>query len=260
MGQRKRNKPIIGIAGDVDLAGGGDANAPPALRSCCRMTYVDAIVAAGGCPLVLPPVPEQIENQLSMVDGVVLIGGDDPRTEPFGEPTDPRAPLVEDRRQRYDVALLEALQRHERLPVLGVCYGMQMMALVAGGRLDQHLPDTLGPGGEAHWQRPHGIEARQGSPQWLQEAAGETPLSRHRQAVASPGGLSVAGEGPGGVIEAVHDPARAFYVGVQWHPERSGNGKLGLGVYSVLVRACGGQDGPASNALPRRIDRTTSGN
>ena len=239
MDQHER-RPIIGIAGDVDVAGGGDANAAPSLRSCCRMTYVDAVVAAGGVPIVLPPVIEMIPEQLALIDGVLLIGGDDPRTEAFGQPTDPRATLVEPVRQRYDEALLAALGEHVHTPVLGVCYGMQMMALTAGGTLDQHLPDTLGDRWLAHWQRPHAIEPVGQAPPWLVASPGEQPLSRHRQAVASAGGLSVAGEGPDGVIEVVQDLSRRFYVGVQWHPERSGNGPLGLGVYSVFVRSCRG--------------------
>lgn len=244
MGQREdrrtSRRPIIGIAGDVDVASTGDAKAPPGLRSCCRMSYVDALVAAGALPIVLPPVIDLIEEQLAMVDGVVLIGGDDPRTEAFGEPTDWRANLVEELRQSYDVALLRSLDDHPEIPTLGVCYGMQMMALVAGGSLNQHLPDTLGDRWQAHWHRPHAITPRDDAPAWLTEGSSETPLSRHRQAVARAGNLSVSGEGPDGVIEVIHDPSRPFYVGVQWHPERSGNGRLGLGVYSVLVRACGG--------------------
>ncbi len=236
---RQLARPLIGIAGDVDVAPSSDPAAPPALRSCCRMTYVDAVVAAGGLPIFLPPVIGQIPEQLSMVDGLLLIGGDDPRTEPFGEPTDPRVTPVIELRQSYDAALIQALDDRPDVPVLGVCYGMQMMALLAGGRLDQHLPDTLGQAWSLHWRRPHGIEAKEGAPAWI-SASPDNPLSRHRQAVADAGSLSVAGVAPDGIIEAVHNPERSFYVGVQWHPELSGNGALGLGVYSVFVRACRG--------------------
>jgi putative glutamine amidotransferase len=233
------SRPVIGIAGDVDVAPGSDPAAPPALRSCCRMTYIQAIIQAGGLPIVLPPVVEQIPEQLALVDGVVLIGGDDPRTEPFGEPTDPRIAPVEPLRQEYDTALLTALDGQPESPVLGVCYGMQMMALVAGGRLHQHLPDTLGKAWAAHWRRAHPIEAKPGAPDWL-AIASDNPVSRHRQAVADAGSLAVAGVAPDGVVEVIHNPDRRFYVGIQWHPELSGNGPLGLGVYSVFVRACRG--------------------
>lgn len=244
MGQHRSDRPLIGIAGDVDRAPSSDPSAPIALRSCCRMSYIDAVVAAGGLPIVLPPIVGQIPEQLALVDGVLLIGGDDPRTEPFGEPTDGRITPVEPLRQDYDTALLRALAGREDLPVLGVCYGMQMMALVAGGRLDQHLPDTLGEAWAVHWHKPHALEMDSGAPDWLLDDAQGQPYSRHRQAISNAGDLSVAAMAPDGTIEAVHDPQRRFYAGVQWHPERSGNGGLGLGVYSVFVRSCGGQDGP----------------
>ncbi|MFI4917136.1 MAG: gamma-glutamyl-gamma-aminobutyrate hydrolase family protein [Phycisphaerales bacterium JB060] len=244
MDQRgQHDRPLIGIAGDVDVAPSSLRTDPPALRSCCRMSYIDAITAAGGLPIVLPPIAEQIPDQLALVDGVLLIGGDDPRTEPFGEPTDPRVTPVVELRQVYDSALLRALKARAEMPVLGVCYGMQMMALLAGGRLDQHLPESLGDAWEAHWHRPHVIEPGKGAPAWLVSQS-DNPYSRHRQAVDHAGSLAVGGVAPDGVIEVVHDPGRPFYVGVQWHPERSGNGALGLGVYSVFVQACRGQDGP----------------
>ena len=63
--------------------------------------------------------------------------------ERWGVPTHPRAKPVDGRRQAFEVALLEALDAHPARPVLGVCLGMQLMALHAGGGLDQHLPDSL---------------------------------------------------------------------------------------------------------------------
>lgn len=239
MGQQPKTRPLIGIAGDVDIAPSGDPAAPPAPRSCCRLTYIQAVTDAGGLPIVLPPVVEQIPEQLALIDGVLLIGGDDPRTEPFGEPTDTRITPVEELRQSYDAALITALEGLPNLPALGVCYGMQMMALLAGGRLDQHLPDTLGEAWTAHWRKPHAIEAKSGAPNWLTTAS-DNPMSRHRQAVADAGSLAVAGVAPDGVVEVIHNPERSFYVGIQWHPEISGNGPLGLGVYSVFVQACRG--------------------
>lgn len=202
------------------------------------MTYVHAVAQAGGIPLVLPPIPEQIQAQLDRVDGVLLIGGDDPRTEPFGVPTDPRTTPVTPLRQAYDTALLKALDDRPRVPVLGVCYGMQMMALVAGGALHQHLPDTLGKAWTHHWDHAHAIEAVAGAPDWLLDDSTQGPFSRHRQAVSDAGSLRVIGVSHDGLIEATDDPGRRFFVGVQWHPERSGNGRLGLGVYSVFVHAC----------------------
>ncbi|MEO1007020.1 MAG: gamma-glutamyl-gamma-aminobutyrate hydrolase family protein [Planctomycetota bacterium] len=227
-------RPVIAIAGDVDRAPG----TPPMPRAACRLGYVDAVAAAGGLPLVVPPRAELLGDVLGLADGVLLIGGDDPRTEPFGVPTDPRVTPVDPLRQAFDVALLGELGSRPELPVLGVCYGMQMMALIAGGRLDQHLPDTLGAAADVHWGGEHAIEPVGNAPAWLREAAGERPCSRHRQAMTDAGALDVIGVAPDGVIEAVRDASRTFFVGVQWHPERSGERMLGLGVYRAFVSEC----------------------
>jgi putative glutamine amidotransferase len=108
------------------------------------------------------------------------------------------------------------------LPILGVCRGMQLLAVAAGGRLHQHLPDVLGH--EKHRPAP-GV--------YGQHEASFTPGSRiaglmgddlgihcyHHQGVADPGSLTVTGRTEDGLIEAVEDPARRFVLGVQWHPE-----------------------------------------
>lgn len=241
MAAQRGRAPVVGVAGDVDLAPAGGlpgAGRAAGERSACRLRYVDALADCGLVAVVLPPVVAHMGAMLALVDAVVLVGGDDPQTEPFGEPTHAAATPVRPRRQAFDAALLRALAERPAMPVLGVCYGMQMMALVAGGRLDQHLPDTLGPAGAAaHWAADHAIEPAPGAPAWL--TAAERPHSRHRQAIADAGGLAVVGRAPDGVIEAVADPGRAFYAGVQWHPELSGPGALGLGVYRALARACG---------------------
>lgn len=219
--------PRIGLTMDIEPESAG-----PNPRSFVRMAYHRAIIAAGGLPVPLAPAPELIPQQLDAIDGVVLTGGDDPIMEDFGEPTHPAATPLNPVRQRYELALLDALDRRQDLPALGVCLGMQLMALRAGGRLNQHMPDTLATAPE-HWERAHAIFPAPGAPAWL--GAGPV-LSRHRQAMTDTGRLVVAAQAPDGVIEAAHDPDRAFFVGVQWHPERT-EGDLGTPVYAALVAA-----------------------
>lgn len=217
---------------DVDQQSAAGAGANP--RTFVRLAYHRAIVAAGGWPVPLAPVVELIPAQLDAgaIDAVVFTGGDDPIMEAFGEPTHPAATPVHPQRQQYELALLEALDARHATSVLGVCLGMQYMTLRAGGKLDQHLPETLATA-EQHWERQHDVIAQRGAPAWLSSSAS---LSRHRQAMRDAGRLQVAARAPDGVIEAVFDPARPFYCGVQWHPERS-EGKLGLPVYEALVEA-----------------------
>jgi putative glutamine amidotransferase len=200
-------------------------------RTFVRLSYHRAIVAAGGWPVPLAPVVELIPAQLGAVDGVLFTGGDDPIMEEFGVATHPAATPLHPLRQRYELALLEALDGRPAVPVLGVCLGMQLMALRAGGRLDQHLPESL-PTAAEHWECEHEVIPDAVAPAWL---AGGAVLSRHRQAIRDPGRLRVAARAPDGVIEAVVDPERVFYCGVQWHPERT-EGALGVAVYRALVR------------------------
>src|SRR5690606_9150013 len=155
-----------------------------------------------------------------------------PIMEAFGEAPHPEATPVHPQRQEYELALLEALEARPATPVLGVCLGMQYMTLHAGGRLDQHLPESLATA-DGHWERAHEVIAEASAPAWLTSSAA---LSRHRQAMRGAGRLQVAARAPDGVIEAVFDPARPFYAGVQWHPERT-EGEWGVAVYRALVEA-----------------------
>jgi len=194
------------------------------------------VAAAGGVAVLLPAVVGLAEEHARLCDAFVLTGGGDPRTEEFGAATHPRAEPVHPERQAYEVALLRVLARERRgAPVLGVCLGMQMMALQAGGRLDQHLPETLATA-DRHAGGLHAVVPVAGTDGPVRLARGEV-ASRHRQAVADPGALRTIAVSEDGVIEAVADPTRAFYVGVQWHPERTADPVLGRGVFEALVRA-----------------------
>jgi putative glutamine amidotransferase len=191
-------------------------------------TYPAAVAAAGGLPVILPCDPAMADSIAARLDAFVLTGGDDPIMEPFGVPTHPQARPIDPQRQAFELALLEALRAHPRAPVLGICLGMQLMGLHARGTLDQHLPDTL-PTAALHWGgQAHAVEG----------ALGRGPVcSHHRQALRDPGSLQVVAQAPDGVIEAVRDPDRRFYLGVQWHPERTEHEALGRGLFAHLVAA-----------------------
>lgn len=217
--------PLVGITTDIADHANGE-------RVFAYRSYVASVVAAGGVPVLCPPA-RHVAALVERLDAFVFTGGDDPRTEPFGVPTDPRVTPVHPDRQAFETALLLHLaESRPEAPVLGVCLGMQMMALVAGGALYQHLPESLETHAD-HWERDHEVVPE----------AGEGPVlagrvrSRHRQAVAHPGSLRVAARSPDGVIEAISDPARRFYIGVQWHPERSGRGAVGSELFEALVAA-----------------------
>ncbi len=197
------------------------------------MAYARAVARAGGSPAFLAPLIEEVPEQLAAFDGFVLTGGDDPTMEPFGEPTHPRAKPVHAIRQEYESELVRALLARPEVPVLGICLGMQMLAIVAGGRLDQHLPDHLATAEDHRHDRSHRV--RPAAPGGL---IGEGPVtSSHRQAVCDPGPFRVAATSDDGVIEAIEHPGARFCLGVQWHPERTPDRGLGDGLFVKLVQA-----------------------
>lgn len=217
--------PTIGITADLIEHNG-------LVRAAAPTTYVRAVVAAGGVPIVLPPVTEAAAEVFERCDGFVFTGGDDPATEPFGEATDPRVTPVHPDRQSAESAVLSLLADDPAdRPVLGVCLGMQMMALHAGGQLDQFMPDTT-PTHADHWERTHTVRSLD-----TELMADGEVNSKHKQAISDPGSLRMIAVAHDGVCEAVADTSRRLYVGVQWHPERTTHESLGLDLFRRLIRS-----------------------
>ncbi|GAA4163803.1 gamma-glutamyl-gamma-aminobutyrate hydrolase family protein [Phytohabitans flavus] len=210
-------RPIIGITSYVEPATWGVWRDLPA--TVLPYSYVRAVEAAGGRAIVIPPDPESAEI-LRVLDGLVLAGGADIEPSRYGAAPHPR---TDSRPQRDagEFALVGA-----DLPILGVCRGMQLLAVAYGGRLHQHLPDVVGH--EKHCPVPgefgsHGARFAPGSlVQRIMGGDGEVN-SYHHQGVADAGRLTVSAWADDGGIEAVEDPARPFVLGVQWHPEVEGD-------------------------------------
>ncbi len=252
--------PLIGITLDnVD-------NTAASGRYEAGVGYSAAVTRAGGLPVLLPHEPERVGDYVALCDGLVLTGGVDPDTAalpadwPGCEPVHPSARLMDPRRQAFELALLAEMDRAKPdAPLLGICLGMQLLALHHGGRLNQYLPDTHPPEVVArHRQADHAVRvvvedgvlalgspATPGGGQPLRRRAGSGAAwghvihSHHQQAIADAGFLRVAAVAEDGIIEAVDDPARPYRVGVQWHPERS-DGALNRGLFERLVDAAGG--------------------
>jgi len=225
-------KPIIGITTDVSEKDGR-------VKLDVAQAYCDAVERAGGVPVLLPPNVALVEEYLKRCDGFVFTGGDDPRTEPFGVPTHAKANPMHPLRQEFETKLLARLQSRDA-PVLGVCLGMHMMSLAAGGKLNQHMADDV-PSHAEHWGAEHAVAPIAGAMRDERFQFSGVVQSKHKQAVADSGRLTPIAKSADGVVEAVFDSARKFYVGVQWHPERTRDGAVGQRLFDELVRAASGK-------------------
>ena len=186
--------------------------------------YADAIVAAGGVPVLLPPASGSAVSARSVVariDALVVSGGADVDPARYGEEPHERTAGWREDRDAWEIALLSAAAE-VGLPVLGVCRGMQLMAVAAGGSLDQHTPDVVGhdehsPGGDVFGR----LTVRTAEGSRLRAAEGESVRAQchHHQSVRSHPGFVATGWAPDSLVEAMEAPGERFCVGVQWHPE-----------------------------------------
>lgn len=225
--------PLVGITCDRSLH-------PKTQRplATCAMAYAECVARVGGVPVLLPAMPEAIERDALACDAFVLTGGDDPRMEQWGGVTHPKATPMDPVRQQFETGLLRFLaSQHPDKPVLGICLGMQLLSLEAGGRMDQHMPENLATAGD-HWDHDHAIAVTSASPiaeRWTPKHG--SVHSKHRQAIIDSGRLEVWARSHDGVIEGVVDRSRRCCLGVQWHPERTADARLGLELFRALVHA-----------------------
>lgn len=237
-------QPLIGITVDNRDNTAGSGTYESAIR------YSAAVVKAGGVPLLLPHVPDLAGVYVAQCGGLILTGGADPVMEQFGCVTDGRARRIDPARQAFELGLLREVDRlrEDRLPgtgevaVLGVCLGMQLMALHNGGSLDQYMPESMGQdAAEIHsGDREHHLVFEHDN-SVLKPSDGQV-VSSHRQRINEAGSMRVVARAEDGTIEAIDDPDRPFYIGVQWHPERSdahGDDGLNLGLIRALIDASG---------------------
>lgn len=206
--------------------------------------YAGAVEGAGAIAVHLATPDNTEANQARAIaerlDGLLIPGGDDFGPDEYEKYPEGIFTLASDAQIAFDRSLLEAFLEL-RKPMLGVCYGMQLLALHAGGALYPHLPTDL-DGEIAHsasdgGSSEHSIEIEPGS-----KIAGIVGLStlpvnsRHHQGVRDAGSLSVAARSRDRLIEAIEQPGDPFVVGVQWHPEVLA-GPAGAGLLDAFVEA-----------------------
>ncbi len=225
-------KPLIGIGSDV-LRTAGERD-----RAFVYTTYVDSLRRAGAVPVLIPPQPENAAEVLDDVDGLLLAGGEDCDPAAYGEQAHPSVEPMDPRRQANDLSLAR-IARERGIPTLGICLGVQVMNVAAGGTLIQHIESDIDHASDPEDRHRHEVAIDGGTR--LAAIVGERELgvnSSHHQAIKDVGaGLRVTAHAPDGIIEGIEDPRHPFYVGVQWHPEDMGGEASASAIFGAFVEA-----------------------
>ena len=234
-------RPLIGISAntaDIDLT--------------LRRVYCDQIVRAGGVPMVLPPVDdaEVLINMLEGIDGLVLTGGADYNPLWYGEQPEKELHTINSTRDLPEL-LLTRLAFNRQIPILGICRGVQTMAIALGGNLVQDLKTPLKHSQDApRSEATHSVTITEGSTLYGLYGQETFVNSFHHQAVKDCGShLHVVATAPDGVIEAVESTEQKALMGVQWHPEWMGD--EGLKLFEWLTQRS--REFKAAKALHREI-------
>jgi len=231
-----RTRPVIGVTLDFEGPGGYSKQPWYALRE----NYCGAVARAGG----LPHEPEQADDYLDEIDGLVVTGGAfdvDPAL--FGAADRHPTVVTKDRRTEFEIRVTRGAHARD-MPILGICGGQQLLNVVLGGTLIQHIPDEVA-GALAHEQpnprtEPgHLVTVKPGTLLHRICAADTLEVnSAHHQAAREVGAdVVVNALAEDGVIEGIEDPRRRFCLGVQWHPEYG----ISVGderIFAAFVSAC----------------------
>ena len=248
-------QPLIGISAYCEVAHWGLWDMPASLLP---QNYADSVAAAGGVPVILPPVPG-IESAAGRLDGLIISGGPDIEPGRYGQQAGPHTTIVRPERDEAEIALFRAALA-ARTPVLGICRGAQLMNVALGGTLIQHLPDVVG--NDAHSPTPGTmavhkvtVAAAESGPSGasgssgpsgasgasrcrlagiLGEGAHEVPTHHHQGIDRLGDGLVAVAWAEDGTIEAVELDG-VFALGVQWHPESGENPALFRGLVAAAA-------------------------
>jgi putative glutamine amidotransferase len=222
--------PVIGVTASLKDVAGSGAQQPLGRLVQTDLDYVEGVINAGGVPMILPPVvdPRMTKALLDGIDGLLFSGGSDLDPDYYGEECVPELGVTNPERDAFEMALLRLALRR-RVPILGICRGMQVLNVALGGTLYQDLPSQLGKDILKHWQETpkrqpaHKIEILHNSNlAEITRCQYVKVNSYHHQGIKEVAdSLAVTARSSDGVIEAVeyHDFSDQWLIGVQWHAE-----------------------------------------
>jgi len=229
-----KKHPIVGIT---------TYNRSPAGEYCLNGAYIDAVQAAGGIPILLPPNQLNPASIFDAVDGLIFSGGGDINPEHYGGYLDRTVYSINAERDNFELNLAKLALKAE-IPVLGICRGMQVLNVASGGNLVVHVPDAYGEEvGHGVGIPPCAIEhiIKIEPDSRLAKIMGTTAttvVSWHHQAVqdVTPDWQIVA-RAPDGLVEAMEYKYHPWIVALQWHPELSTKSLAHCGIFRAFVEA-----------------------
>jgi len=212
-------RPIVGLTTYVETARFGPWEERAAL---VPDTYIQAVHAAGGLPVLFPPALPADAGVIAGVDALILTGGPDVDPARYGAVAHAETGAPRTERDEWELALCR-LSLEADLPMLAICRGVQVLNVALGGTLHQHLPDVVGHSGHRPATGATGmteVVVDAGSLTGSLLGSQATVVCSHHQALDVLGdGLAVVARSLDETIEAVEVAGRSFAVGVQWHPE-----------------------------------------
>lgn len=206
--------------------------------------YLDAVRAVGGVPILLTPGETKVASVLGILDGLILSGGGDIAPDVYDGDPHPRVDRVCCERDRFEVELAQ-LALGTRIPILGICRGMQVLQVASGGKLYSHVPDHFQ--GVDHFNPPdrqpirHPVRVMPGSRLGAMVGLEHfSVVSWHHQAIEQVAlGWRVAAVAEDGLIEAMEHETQ-WALGIQWHPEYSAYEMGHWRIFAAFVAATQG--------------------
>ncbi len=191
-----------------------------------RENYMTAVSALGAVPIALPHEPALADKYLGLIDALVVTGGAfDVPPGLYGASSVHKTVTTKERRTAFEAAMVRGMLEHKK-PILGICGGEQLLNVILGGTLIQHIPDTIKNALQHEQPNPRtepGHTVRIEKDTLLYSIVKEQKIqvnSAHHQAVATVGkGVKINAVAPDGVIEGIEYSDHPFCLGVEWHPE-----------------------------------------